>query len=376
MTQSRYFRLCALLLPAFSMLLWIGESRSSVYAVSEFFLTYKHGFIRRALTGQILSVLPVITPLKLRLIEFGLTAVLLLLAYVVLWRMLTRSVESGLLALVFLCSPAMLPHFSSLAAQPDTQLFALVLIAYACLVFLRVPWSPLVAVVPCIVAILVHEAFVLLFYPALLLLLWDGVRSQRFSRLAAMAHVAIVGLAFLSVMHFSHPTVPPETMLQEAQQRTSIPLNPEAFFTISGNLHQQWQTLMQHYSKLFFAGVMISMVFLLPYLAGVVKLVKTVNARRAKPVQGYVLALAAFGPLVLCFLGHDVERWVAGSVLSLQLFVVYLYQTEEKGTQAMDELARGPLVLGTLLYGMAIGPMGGATVQVMAHAVQFLLGQS
>ena len=53
--DSRFLRICLALLPALSAFMWVGESNSNLYAIGEYFLTYKHGFVKRALVGDLLS---------------------------------------------------------------------------------------------------------------------------------------------------------------------------------------------------------------------------------------------------------------------------------------------------------------------------------
>lgn len=367
--SARYLNILLLALPCLAAFSWIGESESNSYGVSQYFITYRHGFIKRGLIGQLLTPLGYLSAGKIHAIEILFVCAAVLLSYLVFWPAFRSSTLSRLGALLFLCSPACLPHLSELAGQPDIVLYLLLLLAFAMLTRLPGSWAPLCATLPCVVALLVHEGFLLLFYPVVAAILLDGYRRRRYPRISVLAHVAVFLAAFFLIIRLGVSRVPPAALLAEAQARTDTVVNPTVFSTLAFTFQQQWHYLATVYTARVIAGVLFSSVVLSPYIAGTVGLLLKVNESRETPMPRKTLLLMFATPLLLCFLGHDVLRWLAGAEICALLFLVYIPGERKDLPSDRATQPHSSLWYALLLYGLAVGPMGGTSIRLLARAV-------
>ena len=371
--QSRLLRVVLALLPMLSAFMWVGESNSNLYAVAEYFLTYKHGFVKRGLVGELLSHLGYLSASHVQWIEVASLLFTVVVSYAIFRRMLAGPFDAALVAVLFLCSPAALSHLGILAAQPDVVLFAMLLLAYGCLVRLPENWAPLTAFVPCAVALLVHEGFLLLFYPAVLALLWDGYRNRRFSLAPILVHLAALATLFVCILRFGKIHINPEAFYYEAHARTDVPFDAGIFFVLTNTLGNQIHDTMIGYSPAFMAGVLLSALFLLPAVVGMFVILLRVNLARAAPLPAWGIAAVFVAPLGLMILGHDVMRWVAGSVVGISLLLAWIAETDREVFAASFPASR-MTAFGVILYGFAVGPLGGASIRIVVQTLHMLRG--
>jgi|GEM_PF-2250193 len=365
--RTRLFQWIALLLPFVAAVTWIGESRSNNYAISEFFVTYQHGFARRGLVGEILRHVGFLSIRKIGLIEVIIVLIALAISYLVFWRMLNNNADRATIAILFLCSPMCLSHLSYCAAQPDIQLYACLILAYACLTVFPSAWSPLAAALPCAFALFLHESFPLLMYVSVLAMLWDGLRNKRYTLIAIAGHLLFFGAAFGWIMLHSRTHADPMLLFREAQARTDMTLHPGVFQVIGRSVTGGWSELHLFYQPKFLVGVGLSLLMMTPYFVGVSMVLARVNRQRERPFPGIGLLAIIAGPLMLCFLGGDVFRWFAGSTIGILLFVVYLTETMPKDAARKLYLARDPVLALTIVYGFAMSPVGAASIHMLAR---------
>jgi len=278
----------------------------------------------------------------------------------------------ALLVAFFLLSPATLTHFGAVVVQPDSLLFCLTLLAYAALVRLPGWVGPVLAAAPCVVAILVHEAFVFLLYPVVLAILLDRWRTRKISAGSAMVHFGLVLSAFVLVMALGRSKIPDMQLFQESQARTAVPISDAAFHVVSRGLSGQLREVAALYSLKVLMFPLVSTLLLAPYLLYVWKSLRRLNEARAVPFPLPLLIAMPVIPLLLSILGVDLFRWFAGAITVCLLFALYLMETAE--APVGETLGSFPLAYGAgiAIYGLAIGPLGAGGLSILGHVVTIL----
>lgn len=363
-------------LPLVSSFTWMGGSPTNIYGMTEYFVNYHHGFVKRGLFGEMLTHLGYLSVQKMLILQFFVSCAAVALTYAVFWCDLRSGGKRMLAALLLICSPAGLMHFTYIVAHPDIVVYMLLLAAFVCLTRLPDGWAPYAALVPCIVAILVHEAFLLLFYPVIAAILFHGYIHKRFTRTAVLVHAVLFASAFALVVKLGVNRVDPHVLLAEAQARTDLPLDGKIFTTLSRSLTEQWTYLARAYTALTLAGLIASLLCLCPYIIGSLWILKTENDALPRPLPRWTpWALFAI-PLLLCFLGHDVMRWLAGSMVCVFLYLVYLVRTSEDHEHLTDiPNPFSEVYVPLILFGLAVGPMGTGGIHMLGHIANVLMGR-
>lgn len=339
------------------------------YGIALYFLNYSHGFVKRGLVGEL--VLPFAHLSRTGIIALQIAFILTAFAatYAVFRRLFFGSLEDRTLAAVLFAGPALLPHLGFLFAQPDVTLYLLLLAAVAAtLKFPPIAGAFASTAFSCI-ALLGHEAFSLAFYPLLLAILWDKTRRSVLPRRIAMVQPVLVLLVFVTILHFGKLKVSPAVILADAARRTEVPLQPQVFEVMASTFAQQRALVSHFYSAglllLFGLTLLISM----PYFVLLVNLL-----RRATAVLGYsaidgtLLALLFITPMTLCYLGHDVSRWISACAIDATLFLGYLTIANDAVRSSLRTWATGPRPFVWLAVLLLIGPYGATGLRVVEQA--------
>lgn len=365
-------------LPVLVSLLWLGGMFRRTYGPTHYFLNYQHGFVKRGLIGEVLSHMALLGLRQIFRIEMAIFAAVVLVTYAAFRRVLFGSIEQRALAALLLCGPALLPHFAYLSGDLDSVLYLLTVLAVWSLLELPAVAGFAASLVLTLIALLAHEADVLLFYPAILMLLFTRVRQIRPA--VVIAHIAIVGLAFLAIVHFGAWTAPHPEYLAAAQQRTDMPLEGTVFLVLSSTLSQQLHFVAKLYTPRLIAGILITCVLSLPYFAllgwllnrGLRRLRLELRLRR-------IVLIILFAPLLLLPLGHDAMRWIAGIAVNATLVVLAIESTSSRDTTTSDDtsLTRSTGSLGyaaMLGYVIALGAYGIASCRLATNIGNLLSG--
>ena len=332
------------------------------YGFALYFLTYQHGFVKRGLVGEMLSGIQWLPRTSLMLIEYAFLAAAFALTYVVFRTVLFGDTAERRLAAVLLSAPALLPHLGFLFAQPDVLLYLLLLLS----LWLLLRGSTIVAVagscVLCCIGLLGHEAFCLMFYPAIAAVLLHLVLRRRLHWAIAAAHVAVFTATFVCVMHWGTLKVSPDTILAEAQSRTNVGIQRQVYDVMASSFREQ-EALVRHlYSKDVLRILALTILLTTPYLWLLGRLVYGAMTHMGTGRAQRVITLLLFGsPLLLCALGHDTTRWMGAVGIDATLFVLYLYLTESEGSAARKYLrgwAMSRTFVAWAIYLVAIGPYG------------------
>ena len=299
---------------------------------THYFLNYRHGFLKRALLGELLLPPHHISLRSILAIELVIFAILVALTYFVFCRTLFGSVQERALAAFLLAGAPLLPHFAYISGDLDSLLYCCAVFALAGLVEMPGMLATFCAIVLSIVALLIHEGFLLLFYPLLLAIMIDLCRRHRLRAGIVLAQLAVVAIAMLAVLHYGKWSVPHPEYMAAAQQRTDTPLEGTVFLVLSNTLHQQLRFVAAFYDKRLIAGVLLSCLVSLPCFAALIWMLRGTLATRGYTRRScWALLLLLCAPLLLLPLGHDVMRWVAAVCVNISLFLLYLYRT---GTSA------------------------------------------
>jgi hypothetical protein len=364
-------------LPVLASMLWLGGTFHRAYGPTHYFLSYQHGFLKRALLGELLLPLHFISLHTILAIELVIFAAVVAVTYIVFRGALFGTLEERSLAAFLLAAPALLPHLAYLSGDLDSLLYIATVLAVGA--FLAMPAAAAVAcaIALSIVALLIHEAFLLLFYPLLLAIMIDQCRRHRLRPGMVFTQLAVVAIAFLAILHFGKWSVPHPEYLAAARQRTNMPLEGTVFLVLSNTFQQQLHFVAALYTKQLIAGVLLSCLVSLPYFATLVWLMQSALA-----VRGYTdksrwsLLLLLCAPLLLLPLGHDVMRWVSAVCINISLFLLYLHSTasEPAERRPLTSWTATPLYPAMLGYTLVLGAYGIASIRLVTNIANLLSG--
>jgi len=355
------------------------------YGFALYFLPYRHGFVKRGLVGEMFSRLTWMPRGELIAIEYAFLAAAFALSYVVFRELLFGTVAERRLTAALLCAPAMLPHLGFLFAQPDVTLYILTLGGVAALLWMRPLAGAAASCLLCCIALLAHEAFSLMFYPLIAAILLQLCMRRRLSWAAGLAHVAIVALVFIAVLHFGTLEVSPDLILREAQIRTNVGVQRQVYDVMASNLSEQRGLLHQMYGAYVWRVLGVTFVFSLPYFVLLGRLLfGTLRAAGAQLWQRIATGLLFLAPLTLCWFGHDVSRWLGAMGIDTTLFILWMYLDERResvdgmlaqnGTNNvrifLTKWVAGPNYTAWLIYLLVIGPFGATGIRSAEQLVQ------
>jgi hypothetical protein len=366
-------------LPILASLLWLGGTFHRTYGPTHYFLNYQHGFLKRALLGELLLPLHFISLRAVLAIELAIFLAVVGVSYNVFRRTLFGTLEERALAAFLLAAPAFLPHFAYLSGDLDSVLYLCAVLAVGAFLTMPAMVAAICAIALSIAALLIHEAFLLLFYPVLVAIIIDVCRRHRLRTGMVIAQLALIAIVFLAILHFGKWSVPHPEYLAAAQQRTNMPLEGTVFLVLSNTLQQQLHFVAALYTKQLIAGVLLSCLVSLPYFAMLVWLLQNALAVRgyAKKTRWNLLLLLCT-PLLLLPLGHDVMRWVSAICINVSLFLLYLYSTapDPAERRALTTWTATPVYPAMLGYTFALGAYGIASTRLITNIGNLLSGQS
>lgn len=358
-------------LPVLVSIAWFGSTLQRSYGPTHYFLNYQHGFLKRALLGELLLPLHFIGLRQILAIEIAIFSLLVAATYVVFRRMLFGRTEERALAAFLLAAPALLPHFAYLSGDLDSVLCIFTVLAVGAFLALPAGFALAASLMLSLAAILVHEGFVLLFYPVLLAIMIDRVRRRRLHAGLVVAQLAVVGIVFLAVLHYGKWTHPHPEYLAAAQQRTNLPLEGTVFLVLSSTLQQQLHFVAALYTPRLIAGILLSGLVSLPYFAMLVWLMQRgLAARGYSNGRRWAILLLLATPVLLCPLGHDAMRWIAAICVNVTLFVLYLYSAATDDAAERHTLTAWtltPLYGAMLGYALTLGAFGIASNRLVSH---------
>jgi len=332
------------------------------YGFALYFLTYRHGFVKRALIGEAFSPLTFLPRTSLLAIEYVFLAAAFAATYVVFRGLLFGIDSERKLATALLAAPALLPHIGYLFAQPDVTLYLLLLVCIAFFVRTKPETAALVTCPLCCVGLLAHEAFCLMFYPVIVAILLHVWARRRLPWIVGVAHVLTVTVAFVAIIHWGTLKVSPDVLLREAQARTNVGIQRQVFDVMASTFSQQQELVHRMYTHDVLRTLVLTLFLSVPYFVLLAHLLYgSMRAGGCRAFQITCTFLLFVSPLLLCVLGHDTTRWIGAMCIDATFFVLYLCLTEPRDgsvRRILLDWADGPSYLPWLVYLVAVGPYG------------------
>ena len=337
------------------------------YGFALYFLNYHHGFVKRGLIGTLVEPIPHFTRGGLIALELALIFTAFGLTYFVLRRLLFGTAQDRALAATLFAASALLPHFGALFAQPDVTLYLFLLMALAAFLHRHASAAAFVSTLLAILGLLCHEGFSLAYYPLIAAILLDLCRHKRLRWSLGLLQVLVVVVAFFAILHFGPLKVSPDLVLNDATHRTSVPIQRQLFDVVASSSYAQQRALVNHFYGYRGMQILYSLTALLsvPYFAFLVTLLRRTGRARGDTKFDIGLRLLLFAlPLTLCYLGHDVARWIAACAIDATLFLCYLALSDPRARDALRAWASGPRPFLWLAWFLITGPYGATGIRL------------
>lgn len=324
-----------------------GLRLPNIWSYTHYLFNYSEGFNKRSLVGEIIRLVDI--PFLSTYFGFVTFAFFVFaLCIGLLMRMMRNlSTHDNLLSLCVLfvfCTNVSVVYFTHTVGYFD-QIGLFITIAIIAVQSFQ--WRLVLATLLCPIAILVHEAFLILFFPIILFsfLIQNEVRP-------ILTSVSIAGLTSVVVLVSSiatHVTISPgeiEAMQKSLQSTSSIELRPDAFEVLARTAHDNLMIMKNVWSHpgswvyLFYslAGTAPTTVFIIA--------ASYMLARRDRiviPVR-IVLIGISLSPLAMHIVAWDKERFNSLAVISAFL-VFYLIAMRAKEGSAYPKTVSYPVVL-------------------------------
>ena len=336
------------------------------YGIALYFLDYSHGFVKRGLIGELVSPIPHLSRAGLIALQLTFILAAFALTYLVFRRLFFGTAQDRALAAALFAAPALLPHIGALFAQPDVTLYLLLLACLAALLHLRPAIAAFISSALASLGLLCHEGFSLAFYPLIVAILWDLCRRKRLRWGLALLQLVLVTAAFLAIFHFGTLKVSPNLILADAARRTSVPLQRQLFDVLASNYTLQ-RALVAHFYRFRDMQILYALTALLsiPYFVLLIGLLRRTAQARNDTSLDIALRLILFVlPLPLCYLGHDVSRWIAACAIDSTLFLSYLALTDTRARDVLRAWATGPRPFLWLAWFLITGPYGATGIRL------------
>ena len=364
--NTDFSALCYTLLPLLLALRYVNSPPDHrTYGPSFWFLNYQHGFMRRALVGQLFSHFSFISWRHIFVIEAVVLACGVALTYMAFRSLLFGSLDERKLCAFILAAPAFLPHMATMGGELDNFLY--IVLVLACCVLTRLPNSlGLVATTFfTVLALTIHEGFLLMFYPLVFVILLHLLHRRKISTLAFGLHCAVVLSCFVGLSIYGGLHGAPADLVATAQQRTDMPIEPVVLITMRNTIRQQIAFVRPLYTASLVSQVSLTLLLSIPYFLILWKLLTgTIRRQSYGKTLNRLITATFFIPLCLLPLGHDIMRWLAALCINMSLYVLFLYQesrsldSEREATPAFRRWASSSQVAATFLYLLVLGPWG------------------
>lgn len=360
--ERRFWQLATALFCMFAVIK--GLRAPGLWPLTQAQIDYSHGFIKRGLQGQVLSLLHLHHYHALSAFFFAQFAVFLLL--LANFTRCARVAErfGSLLPVAIFASSYALTFLTHIVGYTDIPLAALV-IALLTVRKTSLRFYMSLALVP--LALLVHESFLLMFLPVLLFsfvldaVLARGAAARRFIVFA----LALGVLSLLITLAFSvRANLTPDQVDQfheEIARRVDFELRDDFFNvlsrSLSGSIHEAIDGF--HYADWFvpdlvsIANLLPLVLLLLVFMRRLVRDAFPQNAR-VRRLLWLAASLAALAPLSMFLLGVDGARWNTAGTLVLYLEFLLLCRALPQHRFTISAAQRNAAIL-VLAINMASG---------------------
>ena len=321
----------------------------NLWSYSHYLFNYEYGFVKRGLLGTLIAHLP---PFFSTYAAFTLFSIAIFIINMILLGLL-------LMALIDRGSPALTGAVLVFASS-----MAVVFLAHTIgyfdhigllitLLTLRIKtfgWKMLFAAPAMIIALFIHEAILVIFFPIILLSLLFSVEDEK--RRKQLLHLGTLLLALILLAFFiSNSAISAEnaqTMRYEFQEQIGYRLPRNAFEVLSRSSEDNLAVMKALWSdKERFLSMAESILVTAPSLLLIFYLIFSLATHSLK--NRWLLAftlLAPLSPLLLHIMGWDLNRWNA---LAISMSFLALYLLSDSGFPAAS-IRLSPIVYPLILF--------------------------
>ncbi len=385
--DRRFWMLAAVVLGTVSILK--GIRLPSLWAATQALLNYDHGLVRRGFFGAVTrGWLHGERYANFVAFSFAmLLALICLIGWLIVRSGMSRTIGNGETAAIFCASFAM-TYLAHLIGYMDLVLAA---IAIGLLLIRNPIWRFIAAVPLCVVAILIHELFFVVFLPVVLLS-WivDAVRRpvERRRDLAMAAALLVICTVVTATLAFQKPLPATEVASIQTvlQHRANFPLRDDFFPVLSRSTAESVQTIRDEFRVgLHIQWFAICLLELLPTFAlllyAVRLAVKQLATGRMRTWLTAFAIVAAAAPFAMHLQGVDVGRFNAWVVVDCFLVLAVVCPREGEVRIELPSWYRNATVM-TIALSMASGeglmdyrgvnqyPFTGGAVELFGNAVR------
>ncbi len=337
--HDRRLVFCLLSIPIMQSIANFYLGGQNLYGMGHYLINYHFGFVRRGLMGQLLSGISFLSLHRLCVISTIATALCIATPFFVFLPAWARDRRRAALFAFLLSGPGLLPHSAYEAGFLDNPQFILITLAAGALTWWR-GWSAILAsTLLGIVGILIHEAFLLMYYPLIFVLVIEGLREGRLRPLSVALHLTAVGVAFVLIAWLGKLPVPASEFFDYMQSRTDMELMPDAIRALENSTVDQLNFVLQNYNARHVTGVLVSMLTSLPYFVAIGLFLRmTARARAAQGLGAGLTSTILCSSILLSIVGHDVLRWVSAACANVSLYVICDELRRARNPAARDEV--------------------------------------
>jgi hypothetical protein len=346
---------------------WIPDLRGfeKMYAASQWVLSYDHGLIRRGLVGAIVELwIPIVTVENIHRIATIAFYTFLVLLLVVFSLLLARREKSGQLSrliLIFVVNPATIALLARSLGSFDLFLTMIMLLSMTLLSLKRFVW--LIPILM-IMAMFIHEGFLILYAPTLVAaMLFDYRSGERKKAILATLGLSVISVLaiFLVLYLYGTPAVGYQEFARLIQLRATFHVTPLS-------THECYFSIKDHYvfasSSLYDAGsianVFLALVILSPTILILFNLwshaFRNCGAQRA---ACWLFVLAPLSGLLVVPIATDYGRWFSAVMFSNFFSIFFLVNRGIINVEQLVEYDGGsfkPLFVGIVLTYLLFGP--------------------
>ena len=343
-----------------------GLRGAPVWTITHWLFDYKFGFVKRGLIGSLISFLnphPTLRFLFITAYIVQAVVLILLLFYSTDFLKKDKDMAPLLFVIFFLGSSATIQRLNWDFGRFD-HIGIIVLLFLLYIFKLKQPFLKWIAVPLCILGILVHESFFLMFFPFILAIATYSLRKipkQKFTITLAI----IVSIAFIAILVFAGIS-PPDKAEYLAYLTTKtdfdIPQDNPVNILYIGFKDNVKMTLGRLFTKATLVQHILLAVWQLPTLIVLFFVVRSLYqvAKKMKEQTYFVFMLiGAASPLALYPIGFDFYRWIAIALLNIFLLIFFLSQEEIYFQGVKNAIAQlKPLLLICIAVNIFAGPIG------------------
>lgn len=315
------------------------------WAVTSYLVSYRFGLISRGLVGTILELLfPKISVQQLYVFLWLLIISLILLFSLFIGKII-RSVnnETGdyiyVFYAIFLVNPGSIAYLFNVSNFVRLDIF-LILITLLCIVLIAENKFLVLIPVLCGIAALIHQVFIFLYFPTIVLIFSYSLLSLKisfkkiFSLMASIILTAVIGIY---IQFFSQINIDSQSSLQKIihSKSENIPISgPMLFFEYYGSYVDHIEKMVQPKIAEILWIALIEIILLIPLIILFINLWINLLHHEERTNTKIVLLFMAtnFIFMVPIFITTiDYGRWFASIIICQFLLISYFLMVKQKG---------------------------------------------